>query len=85
LLAYFRQVTHASGRSCKREENVLHRGVVLPALAVGIRQAGEAAVVHSHREIESFDMAGANPVRVRIAEAATLFRRRDSSKLIDGI
>jgi hypothetical protein len=67
------------------DKNVSQRGVMLPALAAGIGEASEAAVVHPHREIESFDMAGANAVRVRIAEAATLFRRRDSSKLIDGI
>ena len=41
--------------------------VVLKLLAEAIRQAGEAADLHPHRQILPFDMAGANPLRVGIS------------------
>jgi len=39
-----------SGEIVEREEKVLHRGMMLSTLAVGVRQPSEAAIVHPHRE-----------------------------------
>ena len=38
--------------------------VVLPFLAEGVRQAGEAANLHPHREVLALDVRRANLVRV---------------------
>ncbi len=41
---------------CK--EDVLHCRMVLDALAVGIGQSSEPSDVHTHRQVEPFDVAG---------------------------
>ena len=54
------------------EEDVLHGDMMLEALAVGVGQASEPAVVHADGEIEPLDVAGRNEGFVRIAEPCFL-------------
>src|SRR5947209_6485748 len=58
----------ASAEIVEREEERHRRFVILPLLAVPVRQASEAANLHSQRLVRTFNVARANPVFVRIAE-----------------
>ncbi len=48
--------------------------MILPFLAVGIRQTSQATETHPHRQIVSLNMARANQVFIRAAATDGLFR-----------
>ncbi len=54
------------------EEDILHGYVMFEALAVGVGQASEAAVVHADGEIQTLDVACRDTRFIRVAEPGFL-------------